>query len=56
MQKQLEQSTKKIAQLNEKKLNIEQQNNQMDQEIAYAKIQAEKEIKDRELDLIEKRN
>ena len=56
MQKQLEQSTKKIAQLNEKKLNIEQQNNQMDQEIAYAKIQAEKELKDRELDLIEKRN
>ena len=56
MQKQLEQSTKKIAQLNEKKLNIEQQNNQMDQEIAYAKIQAEKEFKDRELDLIEQRN
>lgn len=56
MQKQLEQSTKKIAQLNEKKLNIEQQNNQMDQEIAYAKIQAEKELKDRELDLIEQRN
>ena len=56
MQKQLEQSTKKIAQLNEKKLNIEQQNNQMDQDIAYAKIQAEKELKDRELDLIEQRN
>ena len=56
MQKQLEQSTKKIAQLNEKKLNIEQQNNQMDQEIAYAKIQAEKELKDRDLDLIEQRN
>ena len=56
MQKQLEQSTKKIAQLNEKKLNIEQQNNQMDQEIAYAKIAAEKELKDRELDLIEQRN
>ena len=28
----------------------------MDQEIAYAKIQAEKELKDRELDLIEQRN
>ena len=56
MQKQLEASTKKIAQLNERKLNIEQQNNQMDQEIAYAKIEAEKETKNRELDLIEQRN
>lgn len=56
MQKQLEESTKKIAQLNEKKLNIEQQNNQMDQEVAYAKIKADKEVKDRELDLIEQRN
>lgn len=56
MQKQLEQSTRKLAQLNEKKLNIEQQNNQMDQELGYYKIEKDAEIKNRELDLIEQRN
>jgi hypothetical protein len=56
MQKQLEQSTKKLAQLNEKKLNIEQQNNQMDQELGYYKIEKDAELKNRELDLIEQRN
>lgn len=56
MQKQLEESTRKIAQLNEKKLNIEQQNNQMDQELGYFKIQTEKELKEKELDLIKERN
>jgi hypothetical protein len=56
MQKQLEQSTKKLAQLNEKKLNIDQQNNQMDQELGYYKIQKDFEVKSRELDIIEQRN
>jgi hypothetical protein len=56
MQKQLEQSTKKLAQLNEKKLNIEQQNNQMDQELGYYKIEKDAELKNRELDIIEQRN
>lgn len=56
MQKQLEASTKKIAMLNEKKLNIEQQNNQMDQELGYYKIEKDAELKSRELDIIEQRN
>jgi len=56
MQKQLEASTKKIAMLNEKKLNIEQQNNQMDQELGYYKIEKDAELKNRELDIIEQRN
>ena len=56
MQSQLEQSTRKIASLNEKKLNIEQQNNQMDQELGYYKIETEAKIKNRELDLIQERN
>ena len=56
MQKQLEQSTKKLAQLNEKKLNIDQQNKQMDQELGYYKIQKDFEVKSRELDIIEQRN
>ena len=56
MQQQLEQSTKQIASLNEKKLNIEQQNNQMDQELGYYKIEKDAELKNRELDIIEQRN
>ena len=55
LQKQVEDSTKKIASLNEKKMQLEQQNMQMDQEIAYAKLQSEEKLKNRELDLIEKR-
>ena len=56
MQQQLEQSTKQIAKLNEKKLNIEQQNNQMDQELGFYKVEKDYELKTRELDLIEQRN
>lgn len=56
LQKQLEASTKKIAQLNEKKLNIEQQNNQMDQELGYYKIEKDAELKNRELDIMEQKN
>lgn len=56
MQKQLEASTKKIAMLNEKKLNIEQQNNQMDQELGYYKIEKDAELRNRELDIMEQKN
>jgi hypothetical protein len=56
MQKQLEESTRKIAQLNERKMQLDQANMQMDQEIEYAKIKSNEEIKNRELDLIEQRN
>jgi hypothetical protein len=56
MQKQLEASTKKIAMLNEKKLNIEQQNNQMDQELGYYKIEKDAELRSRELDIMEQKN
>jgi hypothetical protein len=56
MQQQLEASTKKIAMLNEKKLTIEQQNNQMDQELGFYKVEKDFEIKSRQLDLIEQRN
>ena len=53
MQKQLEESTRKIAQLNEKKLNIEARDQQIDQEIEYAKLRSNEELKNRELNLIE---
>ena len=56
MQKQLEQSTRKLTQLNEKKLNIEQQNNQMDQELGYYKIEKDVELRNRELDIMEQKN
>ena len=56
MQKQLEASTKKVTQLNERKLNIEQQNNQMDQELGYYKIEKDAELRSRELDIMEQKN
>lgn len=56
LQQQLEQSTRKLAQLNERKLNIEQQNIQLDQELGMYKVNTDKEIRMRELDLIEQRN
>jgi len=56
MQKQLEASTRKLTQLNSKKLAIEQQNNLAQQDIDYQKIQNDYELKNRELDIIEQRN
>jgi len=56
MQKQLEASTKKIAQLNEKKLAIEQQDNQVRQNIDWFKAKSEDDNKKQELDLIKERN
>ena len=56
MQKQLDASTKKIAQFNDKKLAIEQQDNVAQQNINWYKVKADADYKNRELDLIEKRN
>lgn len=56
LQKQLEKSTTKIQQLNERKLAIEQQDNSVRQQIDWYKAKADAENKDRELDLIEQRN
>ena len=56
MQKQLEASTRKLTQLNTKKLAIEEQNNRAQQSIDYQKIQNDYELKNRELDIIEQRN
>lgn len=55
LQKQVEESTRKLASFNERKMQLEQTNMQLDQEIAYAKIQSNERIKERELDLIEQR-
>lgn len=56
MQKQLEASTRKLTQLNTKKLAIEEQNNRAQQSIDYQKIQNDYELKNRELDIIQQRN
>ena len=56
LQKQLEKSTQKITQLNERKLAIEQQDNNARQQIDWFKIKADAQNKERELDLIEQRN
>lgn len=56
MQKQLEASTRKLTQLNSKKLAIEEQNNRAQQSIDYQKVQNDYELKNKELDLIAQRN
>ena len=56
MQKQLEESTKKITQLNERKMAIEQQNNQQRASIDWFKVKSDADYKKKELDLMEKRN
>lgn len=56
MQKQLEASTKKINSLNERKLAIEQQDNQQKNNINWFKVKSDVDNKKRELDLIENRN
>ena len=56
LQRQLEASTKKITQLNERKMQIEAEDNKMDQSIAYYKINTEKELKEKELELVRERN
>lgn len=56
LQKQLEASTKKIAQLNERELAIKQQDNVTRQQIDWYKAKTTAEMKDRELDLIQERN
>jgi len=56
MQKQLEASTRKLTQLNTKKLAIEEQNNIAQQSIDYQKVKNDYELKNKELDLIAQRN
>lgn len=56
MQKQLEANTKKLQSLNEKSLAIEEQNNIAEQSIKWYDVKSKAEAKERELDLIEKRN
>lgn len=56
MQKQLEASTKKINSLNERKLAIEQQDNQQKNNINWFKVKSDIDNKKRELDIIENRN
>jgi len=56
LQTQLEKATTKLASLNEKKMNIEQADNDMKNQIEWQKIKMEDANKKRELDLIENRN
>lgn len=56
MQKQLQASTKKIQQLDERRLNIEEQDNRVKQSIEWFKVKSAAEAKDKELDLIKDRN
>lgn len=56
MQRQLEASTKKITQLNSKKLAIEEQNNRAQQSIDWFKAKNDVDIKNKELDLMRDRN
>lgn len=56
LQKQLEKSTQQIIKFNERKLAIEEQNNAAEQQLARYKIDVQKDLKERELDLIENRN
>lgn len=56
VQKQLEASTKKITQLNAKKMAIEQQDNVAKQEIEWYKVKSADENKKAEIDLIKQRN
>lgn len=56
LQKQLEKSTQQIVKFNERKLAIEEQDNAMRQQIDKYKIDVQKELKERELQLIENRN
>ena len=56
MQKQLEANTKKLQQLNEKKLAIEQQDNVTKQEIEWYKVKSDDENKKAEIELVKQRN
>lgn len=56
LQQQLEANTKKIAQFNQDKLNIEQADNDAKNQIAWFKVKADADAKDRELDIMENKN
>lgn len=56
LQQQLEANTKKIAQFNQDKLNIERADNDAKNQIAWYKVKADADAKDRELDIMENKN
>ena len=56
LQQQLESNTKKIAQYNEDKLNIERADNEMKNQIAWFDVKSKADAKDRELDIMEQKN
>lgn len=56
LQQQLESNTKKIAQYNEDKLNIERANNETQNQIQWFKVKSDADAKDRELDIMENKN
>lgn len=56
LQKQLDQTTKKLATFNQQKLNIERQDNQMRQNIDWFKVKSDAEYKKEELELMKQKN
>lgn len=56
LQTQLEKSTKQITMLNEKKLNIEQQDNQMRQQIDWFKAQTDRQFKETQVEAMREKN
>ena len=56
LQQQLQQSTQKLAQLNSKKLAIEEQNNRANQSIDWFKVKSDAELREKELELVKDRN
>lgn len=56
LQAQLEKSTKQITMLNEKKLNIEQQDNQMRQQIDWFKAQTDRQFKETQVEAMREKN
>ena len=56
LQAQLEKSTKQITQLNDKKLAIEQQDNQMRQQIDWFKAQTDRQFKETQIEAMREKN
>lgn len=56
LQAQLEKSTKQITQLNDKKLAIEQQDNQMRQQIDWFKAQTDRQFKETQVEAMREKN
>lgn len=56
LQQQLEQSTKQITRLNDKKLTIEQQDNQVRQQIDWFKAQTDRQFKETQIEAMREKN